>query len=296
MNIYHRFLWLWKGLINHKYSRLARLDRPASVYLPMFPALWAVALSAKSWSALIGYSLVMAVGAIAAKSAGCIINDLWDQKIDAEVERTKLRPLASGEVTRQEAYKLLAVFGILSLAVLFCLPWVAIIIGLCAIPMIAIYPLLKRATFYPQVFLGFVYNIGVLVAWYSVSPHFSYQAVMLYIAGVLWTIGYDTIYGHQDRVDDLAYGVKSLSIKMGDKTADGVWSLYQMMMLLIVISAMGAGVGLLFYPFAAIATYYLYWQTVTLDINNPQDCADKFRSNIHVGLLLWIGMLLGKVL
>lgn len=283
------------NLLKHKYARLIRLDKPVGIYLALFPALWAVALAAKSWWMVVAYSLIMFAGAITARSAGCIINDLFDKNIDAKVARTKLRPLASGEVTRREAYVLLAVCGLVSLMLLLTLPRLSIYFGLIAIPMIIIYPLLKRISYYPQVFLGFVFNLGVFIGWFAVSPKFSYQAIMLYAASVLWTIGYDTIYGHQDRLDDEAQGMKSLSIKLGEKTPDVVWNLYKTMIVFILIAAMGRGVNLLFYVIIAFTTYYLYWQTSTLDIHNPKDCGDKFRSNVHIGLMIWIGALLGKI-
>lgn len=283
------------NLLKHKYARLIRLDKPVGIYLALFPALWAVALAAKSWWMVVAYSLVMFMGAITARSAGCIINDLFDKNIDAKVARTKLRPLASGEVTRREAYVLLAVCGLVSLMLLLTLPRLSIYFGLIAIPMIIIYPLLKRISYYPQVFLGFVFNLGVFIGWFAVSPKFSYQAIMLYAASVLWTIGYDTIYGHQDRLDDEAQGMKSLSIKLGEKTPDVIWNLYKTMIVFILIAAMGRGVNLLFYVIIAFTTYYLYWQTSTLDIHNPKDCGDKFRSNVHIGLMIWIGALLGKI-
>lgn len=284
-----------KEYLKHKYVRLIRLDKPTGIYLALLPALWAVALSAKTWGMLLMYSLIMLIGAIAARSAGCIINDLFDKNIDAKVARTKRRPLASGEVSQNEAYMLLAICSLVSLMLLLILPNLAIYAGLIAIPMIIIYPLLKRISFYPQIFLGFAFNIGVFIGWFAVSPKFSYQAVMLYAASILWTIGYDTIYGHQDRKDDDATGVKSLSLKLGEKTPDTVWNLYKLMIVFIIIAAMGRAVNLLFYAIMACATYYLYWQTSTLDINNPKDCNEKFKSNVHIGIMIWIAILIGRI-
>jgi 4-hydroxybenzoate polyprenyl transferase len=291
----HQLRIRFKRILKHKYARLARLDKPIGILLALFPALWAVTMAAGSWLQVVTFSSLMFFGAIAARSAGCIVNDLCDKNIDKKVARTKLRPLASGEVSKKEALILLAICGLTALAILAVMPIPSIVFGLIAIPMIAIYPLLKRITFYPQVFLGFVFNLGVFIGWFAVSPYFAYQAILLYTASVLWTIGFDTIYGHQDRIHDEKQGLKSLSIKLGDRTPDFAWNIYKIMMILIVICAVGSGMNFFFYIAAIVATYYLYWQTATLDINNPKDCADKFYSNAHIGALLWVGTLVGRI-
>lgn len=285
----------YNSIISHKYSRLMRLDRPIPIALAVSPALWAVAFASKSWAQIIIYSIIVILGAIVARSAGCILNDIADRHLDSKVERTKNRPLASGEISLKEAYIILAILGTIGIGMLATLPLIALVVGILFIPLIAIYPYMKRVTYYPQVFLGFVYPAGAIIGWLAVSPKFSVIQASLYIASILWVVGFDTIYGHQDKADDEKIGIKSLSIKLGDKTQSVVWSLYRIMMIFIAVIGLNCHMNFLFYGVMALALYYLYWQTATLDINNPADCKEKFESNLHIGLIIWVGILIGRL-
>lgn len=284
----------YNNLLSNRYARLMRLDKPIGIYLSVLPALWAVALAGKSWGSIFIYSLIMMIGGVAARSAGCIINDILDRKIDSQVERTKLRPLASGELTIKQACITLGICAVLSLFALFLLTKLSIIFGLITIPLVMIYPLLKRFTFYPQIFLGSVFNMGVFIGWFAILPHFSYSAVTLYIACAMWTIGYDTIYGHQDIDDDILIGNKSLSIKVGEHTPNFVWALYQIMLVLLLLTGLSSSMNVFFYVICLPISYLLYWQSVSVDIKNPSDCATKFKSNAYIGLILWVAILVGK--
>lgn len=280
---------------SHKYARLIRFDKPVGTLLALFPALWAVAFASHSWVELVLYSIVMFVGAFIARSAGCILNDIADRDFDGHVERTKNRPLASKEVSLKEAYKILGILGVVGVLMLCALPMMALLTGLAFIPLIAIYPYMKRVTYYPQVFMGPVFTSGALIGWFAVSPQISVVAFSLYLACILWAIGFDTIYGHQDKIDDEKLKLKSLSIKLGDKTSRIVWGLYQIMMIFIAVIGINMHMNLLFYIVLAFAAYYAYWQTATLDINNPADCAEKFQSNVDLGFIIWGAILLGKL-
>ena len=278
----------------NKFVRLARIDKPVGIYLSLFPALWAVAFASKNLYSLLFYSFIMTLGSITARASGCIINDILDRNIDKMVTRTMSRPIASGEVTVRQALYALLIYGLISIAILLTLTKLAILCGLIAIPLILIYPLLKRFTYYPQILLGFVFNIGALIGWFAVDPNFSYSAITLYISCIFWTIGFDTIYGHQDRVDDISNQNKSLSIKMGGETSNFVWALYKLMLVFLAITGLSINMNIMFYIVSSIAAYYLYWQAAAVDINNPDDCAEKFKSNVHIGLIMWFAILIGK--
>jgi 4-hydroxybenzoate polyprenyl transferase len=237
----------------------------------------------------------MFCGALLARSAGCIINDYWDRRIDKEVERTANRPLASGEVSIKEAAALVTITGLGAIALLCMLPKASLMAGLLAIPLILLYPLVKKVSFYPQVVLGLTFNIGVFIGWYAVSKHLSFTGVALYAASVLWTIGYDSIYGLQDIVDDKKIGVKSLSLKMGDNTPKIAWHSYKTMMAMIALVGLATGLNFFFYLVLVIATYYLYWQTETLQPDDRLNCHERFVSNVHIGALIWLAILIGRI-
>jgi 4-hydroxybenzoate polyprenyltransferase len=276
------------------YSRLARFDKPAGIYLVLLPALWAVAFAAHNIWSMLFYFFVMTLGAIVVRGAGCIINDLWDIEIDKKVTRTKSRPLASGELRKIDAYQMLAALGVLSLMVLLTLPKLSIFFGLLAIIPIIIYPTMKRYNYYPQVFLGMVFNMGVFIAWFAVDPQITLMPFILYAAAAIWTVCYDTIYAHQDIKDDKKAGVKSLAILLGDRTVEVVWKMYQVLALILFIVGLNMHMGILFYLIAAFGAYHLYWQTETLDIKDPKSCAEKFNSNVHFGMIILAAIVIGR--
>lgn len=282
-------------IITSKYARLMRLDKPMGFLLLMLPCLWAIGFAPISVLYKIGYSLFFALGAFVTRSAGCIINDIFDRHIDKKVDRTKNRPLASGEVSLKEAFVLLSVLLSIALLILLFLPKAAIYVGAISIIPIIIYPLLKRYTYYPQVFLGFVFNLGVIIAWITVYKSFSLSAILVYLSAVFWTIGYDTIYALQDKEDDLKAGVKSLAIKFGDNVSQLVWILYRISALSLFIMGLNTQMNWGFYILMAMATYHLYWQVETLEINNKDDSAKKFKSNLYFGILVLIAIWIGKI-
>jgi 4-hydroxybenzoate polyprenyltransferase len=279
----------------HKYAALMRLDKPTGIYLTLLPALWTIAFASKNLLELIYYFIIFTVGAVSTRSAGCIINDIIDREFDVLVERTKNRPLASGKISLKEAQIALGCTLSVSFLILLTLPKVAVILGIIACLLIFLYPLMKRVTYYPQLFLGIVFNSGVLIAWYSVNSGFSYPPILIYIATILWTLGYDTVYGHQDIVYDKEIGVKSLSIKLGAKTPDFVWNVYIMMSVLLSIVGFLCYMNIVYFMVLAFAFYLFYWQSSTLKIDNPEDCAEKFRSNAKIGLVILIGILIGRI-
>ncbi len=284
-----------KWIKTSPYSRLMRLDKPVGIYLVLLPALWAIAFAEDNIFWMLWLFLVFTAGAVVIRGAGCILNDLADIEFDKKVSRTKKRPLASGELSKKEAYKLLFLLLGAGFVLLLTLPFKIIILGLLSIIPIAAYPYFKRFTFYPQVMLGLVFNLGVFMGWYSADYKPSIVPFILYAACFFWTISYDTIYAHQDKEDDLAAGVMSLAIKLGVDTKRVIWKFYLITIILIAITGMNSHMNFMFYLATAVGAYHLYWQVETLDINDPKSCQNKFKSNVQFALIILIGILLGRI-
>ena len=274
------------------YARLARLDRPIGTWLLLFPGWWGIALAADRWPdpALL---LLFAIGAVAMRGAGCTLNDMADRHYDAQVARTRRRPLPSGAVSVREA----AIFLLLQLAVgaaiLFSLNWMSILLGCAVLALIGSYPFMKRITYWPQVFLGLNFNWGALLGWAAVTGAVGIPSLLLYFGGVLWTIGYDTIYAHQDKEDDVLIGVKSSAIALGSYTQPWLFVFYGAALMLWAAAGHAAGLGALFWAGLIAAALQLAWQAARVDIDNPRDCLAKFRSNRTTGWLMLAGIVAG---
>ncbi len=265
------------------YIRLMRLHRPVGIWLLYLPACWAFALTDTSLQPY----LLFLIGAVAMRSAGCIINDMADRKFDRQVERTRTRPLASGEVSMLEAALLLLLLLGISASLLLWLPIEVFWLALASLPLVALYPFMKRITWWPQAFLGLTFNFGALMGWAAATKTLALEAWLLYAAGFFWTLGYDTIYGHQDKQDDELVGVKSTSRLMGDATLHFVTLCYS------------ATLGLLFlaglHPlFLLLPAAHLFWQLSRLDIKNPTLCGRLFTSNQYAGAVIWAALLLSS--
>lgn len=278
------------------YLRLIRADRPIGTWLLLIPCLWSVTLASHAvgpgapspW-----YIALFAIGAFVMRGAGCVINDLWDRDIDARVARTATRPIASGEISVKAGLIFLIGLLLVGLVVLLQFNMSAVTLGMASLGLVATYPLMKRITYWPQAFLGLTFNWGALLAWAAVEDGISSPALMLYGACILWTIGYDTIYGHQDKEDDIHVGVKSSSIKLGQKTRPVVLMMYLGTVILLAAAGGAAGMAWFYFVSLALVTIQFIWQVATLDINNPDNCLARFKSNRDVGLIVFIGCLLG---
>lgn len=278
------------------YLRLIRADRPIGTWLLLIPCLWSVTMASDvdglgvpdPW-----FIALFAIGSFVMRGAGCVINDLWDRDIDARVARTANRPIASGEISVKAGLAFLAALLLVGFVVLLQFNIPAILLGVASLGLVVVYPLMKRITYWPQAFLGLTFNWGALLAWAAVQGAVGEVALMIYTACILWTLGYDTIYGHQDKEDDIHVGVKSSSIKLGQKTKPFVMMMYGGTV--ILLCAAGWLVGMDWFYFAAITmvTAQFIWQTVTLDINDPDNCLTRFKSNRDAGLIIFIGCLLG---
>jgi 4-hydroxybenzoate polyprenyltransferase len=275
------------------YARLARIDRPIGTWLLLFPAWWGIALAARGWPDPV-LLVLFAVGAVAMRGAGCTLNDIADRDYDARVARTRLRPLPSGQVTVGQAAAFLAAQLAVGAAVLFSLNDAGILLGLAVLGLIGTYPFMKRITYWPQLFLGLNFNWGALLGWAAVTGSLGWPALLLYLGGVFWTLGYDTIYAHQDKEDDARVGIKSSALALGSRTRPFLFAFYAGAALLWGAAGIAAGLGAAFWPALAAAAVQLAWQAVRIDIDDPADCLRKFRSNRTVGWLLFAGIVAGQ--
>lgn len=270
------------------YLRMMRADRPIGWWLLLLPCWWALALA----GAVEGYRLfdlwlmvAFWIGAVAMRGAGCCLNDIVDRNIDAQVERTRSRPIPSGAVTVGQAVAFMLTLCLVGLMVLLTMKSAAIAVAFGSLVFVAIYPFMKRITYWPQFFLGLAFNWGALVGWAAQTGGLGWVAVWLYAAGICWTIGYDTIYACQDKEDDALIGVKSTALRFGARTREGVAGFYGASVVLAAGAMIAAGMGwgaLLVAGFAA----HLLWQVRRLDPDNGDICLHLFRSNREAGLLL----------
>ena len=278
------------------YGRLARWDRPIGTWLLMLPCWWSAALAAApEWGRLAGWMALFALGAAAMRGAGCTWNDIVDRKVDAQVERTRGRPLPSGEVTLKNALIWMVLQSLVGLAILFKLNKFAGGVALLSLVLVGIYPTMKRFTWWPQFVLGLAFNWGALVGYAAVTGTLSWATVALYVGGVAWTLVYDTIYAMQDQRDDAIVGVRSTARRFA--AAPRRWlGLFAVLALLAwglagFLAALGPGY---FAVLAAVAAH-LAWQVLFLKPGDPADCLMRFKSNAHLGLLLTAGVILGSV-
>jgi 4-hydroxybenzoate polyprenyltransferase len=278
------------------YARLARLDRPIGTWLLLFPGWWGIALAAPRWPnpALLA---LFALGAVVMRGAGCTLNDIADRHYDGQVARTRFRPLPSGAVTVRQAMGFLLLQLAAGAAVLFSLNRGSVVLGIAVLGLIGIYPFMKRVTYWPQVFLGLNFNWGALVGWTAVAGTLGRPALLLYLGGIFWTIGYDTIYAHQDKEDDALIGVKSSALALGSRTRPWLVAFYAVAVLLWGLAGRAAaGLGGWFWAGLAAAALQLAWQATVVDIDRPADCLAKFRSNRVVGWLMLAGIVAGHLI
>jgi 4-hydroxybenzoate polyprenyltransferase len=276
------------------YARLARFDRPIGIWLLLFPCWWAVALASPGWPDPV-YLLLFAIGAAVMRGAGCVMNDIADRDFDRRVARTAGRPLASGAVGFGRATGFMVVLSLIGLAVLLQFNRFTVVLATASLILVAVYPFAKRVTDWPQAVLGLTFNWGALVGWSAVTGDLDWPAVLLYAAGVFWTLGYDTIYAHQDKTDDLIVGVRSTALRLGDATRRWLAGFYGLTVILLAAAGWSAGLG---WPFAgslALTAGHFAWQAGTVRIEDPKDCLVKFRANRHVGWIVFAGIVLDRL-
>ncbi len=277
--------------------RLIRADRPIGVWLLLWPCWWSVALSSRAADEFpdIVLLLLFAVGAFAMRSAGCIYNDIIDRDIDAKVARTKDRPIASGQISLTAAIIFAIALCLVGLCVLLQFNAFAIALGFGSVGIVLIYPLMKRVTFWPQAVLGLAFSWGALMGWAANLGSLEIAPVILYAAAIAWTIGYDTIYAHQDKEDDALMGLKSTALKFGENTPSWLSLFYGITIGALAVAGWIAGAGALFFCGLVAAAAHLVWQVATLDINDSKNCLERFRSNHSFGAIVFLAILLDTI-
>lgn len=220
------------------------------------------------------------------RGAGCIINDIWDRDIDRQVERTKTRPLASGTMSLGQAIGILTVMMLLGGVILLQFNHFTIWMGIASLPLVVMYPLMKRITWWPQIVLGLTFSWGALMGWASLNGYLGWPPILLYFACLFWTLGYDTIYAHQDLVDDEKAGVKSTARLFGRRSKQLIALCYLIFIILLTASGMAAGLSYWFYAGLPLVAAHLIWQVWTVDTSAPVNCLERFRSNRDVGLIV----------
>jgi 4-hydroxybenzoate polyprenyltransferase len=276
------------------YLRLARLDRPIGSWLLLMPCWWSVGLAAvHSGSQVDVWHLILFfVGAFAMRGAGCTWNDIVDRDLDARVERTRSRPIPSGQVTVASAAAFLALQALVGLAVLLQFNPFTIYVGFASLAVVAVYPFMKRITYWPQIVLGLAFSWGALMGWPATFARLDLPAFLLYAGAISWVIGYDTIYAHQDREDDALIGIKSTALLFRERTKPMLALFYALAVALIALAGWSAGAGLIF-AFGLLAfAAHLAWQIARLDIDDPVNCLMVFKSNRDAGLILFAGLAL----
>lgn len=275
------------------YLRLARADRPVGTWLLLFPCWWSQALAEHSLGRAypdLWYALLFAVGAFVMRGAGCVYNDIVDREYDAGVARTRNRPIPSGQVTVAAAKVFMVALCFAGLAVLLQFNRFAVLLGIASLGLVAIYPFMKRFTDWPQFVLGLTFKWGALMGWAAVTGSLALPALLLYAGCVFWTIGYDTIYAHQDKEDDEVLGLKSTALRFGDDTKPWLVAFYGGAAILWAGAGYFAGAGLIAATALVAAGAHFVWQVRTLDISDAQNCLMRFRSNCTVGWLLVAGL------
>jgi 4-hydroxybenzoate polyprenyltransferase len=272
------------------YALLARLDRPIGIWLLLLPGWWGIVLAAGHlWTLNLRDQTTMilfGIGAVVMRAAGCIINDLWDRRLDRQVERTRGRPLASGAVSPLQATVFLAVLLLIGFMILMEMSLVTILLGFLSLPLIIAYPLAKRFTWWPQLALGLIFNFGALMGWGAIEDAVNLPALLLYAGGICWTLGYDTIYAHQDIEDDMRIGIKSTAIRFGDTSRKWVAGFYAAAWVLIFMAFVAAHAHWLSLLLLVPAGIQLAWQILMWNLDDPRSSLDVFRSNRDFGILV----------
>ncbi len=280
------------------YARLARLDRPIGWWLLLLPCWWGLLLAgiANGRGVEVWYAALFWLGAIVMRGAGCTLNDMVDRDIDAQVERTRLRPIAAGRISLPAAFVFLAAQSLIGLAVLLQFNRYTILLGASSLLIVAIYPFMKRITYWPQVILGLAFNWGALLGWTALQSGLSLPPLLLYAGGIFWTLGYDTIYAHQDKEDDVLVGVKSTALKFGRHSLPWLIAFYTAALVLIDASIWLAGGSPIAHIGVAGAALHAAWQLARFDADDGARCLMLFRSNRTFGLILVAGLFLDSLI
>ena len=278
------------------YAQLARYDRPIGAWLLFWPCFWGLFLAGavnNIWPPFIDI-IAFAIGALAMRGAGCTYNDIIDRELDAQVARTALRPLPSGRVSLSGAWGFFLAQLFIGLLVLLSFQSLFMFaLGLAALGLVAAYPFMKRFTYWPQAWLGLTFNWGALMGYAVISDNVPPQAMLLYAAGFFWTLGYDTVYAHQDKEDDALIGIKSTALLFGARTKPMLAVFYALALACLAGAAIVGQIGILFWTALPIIAWHLLMQVSRLDIDNGETCLQIFRANRNTGLIIGLAFILG---
>jgi 4-hydroxybenzoate polyprenyltransferase len=281
------------------YLRLARLDRPIGSWLLLLPCWWSTALAAVAAHARapnLSYLALFFVGAFAMRGAGCTWNDIVDRDLDASVERTRSRPIPSGQISVGQAGLFLVLLALVGLGVLIQFNSFTVALGVASLAIVVVYPFMKRITYWPQIVLGLAFSWGALMGWAAAFGALSLPALLLYAGSISWVIGYDTIYAHQDREDDALIGIKSTALLFGERTKPMLALFYGLAIILLGAAGFSAGAGFVFALGLLAFAAHLAWQIFRLDIADPDNCLAVFKSDRDAGLILFAGLVLDAAL
>ena len=282
------------------FIELTRIKKPIGFMLLFWPCLWGLTLGydfSQNIETFLKYLVLFFLGAVLMRSAGCIINDVFDKDYDAKVKRTKNRPVASGAISIKLALFYSIVLCFLALIVLIQFNILTILLAICSMPLAFTYPLMKRFTYWPQLFLGITFNYGLILGWTSVNNEIEALPIIFYIGAIFWTLGYDTIYGYQDIKDDEIIGVKSTSIKFKNNPKKFISLCYIFFFLSLILVGFLMNFKVLYFISLIITFFHLgFYQIKNLEVLNPNMCLVKFKSNNLLGLIVFINILIGKII
>ena len=281
------------------FIELTRLDKPIGYMLLFWPCVWGLTLVYDFNSEIntyFKYLIFFLLGSILMRSAGCIVNDIADKKFDQKVERTKNRPIASEKISIKLALLYALVLCFCAFLILINFNLFTIVLALASMPFAFSYPLMKRFTYWPQLFLGITFNYGLVLAWISINNSISLTPIMFYIGAIFWTLGYDTIYGYQDIKDDEIIGIKSTSIKFKNNPKTFLTLCYSFLLISLILVGVLMSFSNIFYLFLIIPFCHLFfYQINVININKPEDCLKIFKSNNILGLIVCMNILVGKL-
>ena len=273
---------------------LIRINKPTGMWLLMFPTFWALIMASEG-KVDIQLLVLFAFGSFIMRSAGCIINDIIDKKIDSNIVRTKNRPLASGSLNNADALILLIIFLSIGLSILLSLNTNCIILGIAVFPLIIIYPFMKRLIYFPQLILAITFNFGTLIAWTAVAGYIDKKSLILYFSCVFWTLAYDTIYALQDKIDDEKFGIKSLAIYLGKNNK--YWIIFFYLCFISGILYLGITINLnfIFFFLIILFTLKIIFEVIKLDLYQPKNCTRNFQLNSWYGFFITISLCLNYI-
>ena len=282
------------------FIELIRLKKPIGFMLLFWPCVWGLTIAYNFQNSLnlyFFYIVLFFLGSVLMRSAGCIINDIFDRDFDKKVLRTKNRPIASERISIKIAILYSCILCLLALFVLLNFNHFTIILALGSMPLAFAYPLMKRFTYWPQLFLGITFNYGLILGWTAINNQIDLVPVIFYLGAIFWTLGYDTIYGYQDIKDDEIIGLKSTSIKFKDRAKKFLISCYLVLILILILIGYMMNFSKFYYFFLTVPFYHLFiLQIKVFDQKNPNSCLKAFKSNNLFGLIILISILIGKLI